>query len=61
VIETARSENLRVIFVQEQFSRRNAEAVARETGAKIVVVDPLAEDYIANLMSVAALFAEAMQ
>jgi zinc transport system substrate-binding protein len=61
VIETARSENLRVIFVQEQFSRRNAEAVAKETGAKIVVVDPLAEDYIANLMSVAALFAEAMQ
>jgi len=61
VIETARSGKLRVIFVQEQFSRRNAEAVARETGAKIVVVNPLAEDYIANLKSVATLFAEAMR
>jgi zinc transport system substrate-binding protein len=61
VIEAARSGNFRVIFVQEQFSRRNAETVAREAGAKIVVVDPLAEDYIANLRSIAALFAEAMQ
>lgn len=61
LIETASSEGIRVIFVQEQFSRRNAEAVARAVGARVVAVDPLAEDYIANLRSVAALFAEAMK
>jgi zinc transport system substrate-binding protein len=61
VIDTARREKIRVIFVQEQFSRRNARAVAAEAGAELVVVNPLAEDYIANLRAVAALFAEAMK
>jgi hypothetical protein len=35
--------------------------VAREAGAELVVIDPLAEDYIANLRAVTALFAEAMK
>jgi len=61
VIETMQREKIRVIFVQEQFSRRNAGAVAAEAGAELVVVDPLAEDYIANLRAAAALFAEAMK
>jgi zinc transport system substrate-binding protein len=61
VIETARREKIRTVFVQEQFGRRNARAVAREAGAELVVVDPLAEDYIANLRAVTALFAEAMK
>jgi zinc transport system substrate-binding protein len=61
VIDIARREKIRVIFVQEQFSRRNARAVAGEVGAELVVVDPLAEDYIANLRAVSALFAEAMR
>ncbi len=61
LIENAEGEGIRVIFVQKHFSRRNAEAVAREIGAKVIVVDPLAEDYIANLRSLAALFAEAMR
>jgi len=61
VIESARREKIRVIFVQEQFSRRNARAVAGEAGAELVVVDPLAEDYIANLRAVTALFAKAMK
>jgi zinc transport system substrate-binding protein len=61
LIDNAVGEGIRVIFVQKHFSRRNAETVAREIGAKIVVVDPLAEDYISNLRSLATLFAEAMR
>jgi len=61
LIELAEREKLDVIFVQSQFSRRNAEAVASAANARIVVLDPLAEDYITNLKSVAALMAEAMQ
>jgi len=61
IIESAEREDIRVIFVQKHFSRRNAETVAREIGAKVVVVDPLAEDYISNLRSLAVLFAEAMR
>jgi zinc transport system substrate-binding protein len=61
LIDDARRDGIRVIFVQKHFSRRNAEAVAGEIGAEVITVDPLAEDYITNLQSLAALFAEAMQ
>ena len=61
LIDMARREGIRVIFVQEQFSRRNAEAVARAVAGRVVSVDPLAEDYIDNLRLTAEQFAEAMR
>jgi zinc transport system substrate-binding protein len=61
VIDIGRKERVKVIFVQAQFSRRTAETVAQAIGARVVVVDPLAEDYINNLRRVAREFAEAMQ
>jgi len=61
VIERARAEDVRVIFVQPQYSRTNAEAVARATGATVVTADPLAEDYLANMRAVARAFAEALR
>jgi zinc transport system substrate-binding protein len=61
VIEIGRRERIRVIFVQAQFSRRAAETIAQAIGARVVVVDPLAEDYMGNLRQVARQFAEAMQ
>jgi len=50
-----------VIFVQVQFSRASAETVARALGARVVAVDPLAEDYAPNLLRVAREFADALQ
>ena len=61
VIELGRREGVRVIFVQTQFSRRTAETVAAAIGARVVAVDPLAENYAHNLLQVAHEFAEALQ
>ena len=61
VIATGRSERVKVIFVQAQFSRRTAETIAQAIGARVIAVDPLAEDYDANLRSAASRFAEAMR
>lgn len=61
VIETARREGIGAVFVQQQFSSRSAEAVAKAIGGRVVTVDPLAEDYIVNLKSVAELFAKEMR
>jgi zinc transport system substrate-binding protein len=61
VIDLGRREGVNAIFVQEQFSRRSAEAVARALGAQIVTVDPLAEDYMKNLRHVAEIFATALR
>lgn len=54
LVEIARRHGIRVVFVQPQFSRRSAELVAREIGARVVVADPLPADWFANMNEVAA-------
>ena len=54
IVERAREANLEVIFVEPQFHAAAAEAVAEEIGARLVVIDPLARDWDANLRRVAA-------
>ena len=49
VIQYARSNNINVVFVQKQFSRRVAANIAEAIGGKVVELDPLAEDVPANL------------
>lgn len=53
LIDQARRENVKVIFVQPQFSRQSAEQVARAIDARVEVIDNLAPDYFANLRRVA--------
>ncbi len=53
VIEQARREGVRVIFVQPQFPTRQAEAMAREIGGAVIPLNPLAGDYLANLERIA--------
>lgn len=60
LIDRARREGIRVIFVQAQFARGYAETVARAVGARVVTVDPLAEDYLANMRRVARAFEGAL-
>jgi zinc transport system substrate-binding protein len=59
LVELAREERVRVVFIQPQFHRASAELVAGEIGARVVVVDPLAPDWAANLRKVARAFREA--
>lgn len=61
LIREAREKNIRVIFVQPQFSAKSASLVAREIGGRVVDADPLAEDWMANLLSVADKFNEALR
>lgn len=61
LIDQGRAMNIPVIFVQSQFSRKTAEAVAREISAQVVDADPLAYDYEQNLRAVARAFAEALR
>lgn len=53
LIEQARREQVRVIFVQPQLSRKSAEQVARAIGGRVTAIDPLAADYADNLRRVA--------
>ncbi len=58
LIAQARRLGIRTVFVQREFSRRDAEAVARAIGGRVVALDPLAYDLIDNLRRVAAALAE---
>ena len=60
-IERARAEGIRLIFVQKQFSRSSAVAMARAIGGEVVELDPLAEDFVAATREVAAALARALQ
>jgi zinc transport system substrate-binding protein len=59
LIEQAKREHVKVIFVQPQFDRKSATRVARAIGGRVVAIDPLAPDYADNLRKVAKLIAEA--
>jgi zinc transport system substrate-binding protein len=60
LIEEARHQGLELIFVQQGFSDRSARAIAREIGARVVVLDPLAYDWEENLRRVAAALRQAL-
>jgi len=53
LVDQARDAGIRVVFVQPQFDRRAAEQLAKAIGGKVVVIDPLSADYIANMRRVA--------
>lgn len=61
LIAEARSEGIRVIFVQPQFSTKRAELVAREIGGQVVVADPLALNWLDNMRAVAGKFEAALK
>jgi len=61
VIDLARRDGVRVIFVQAQFSRRDAQTVAQAIGGRVVALDPLSADYMQNLLQAAHAFREAME
>jgi len=61
LIEQTRALNVKVIFVQPQFSSRQAEAIAQSVGAKVIPIDPLAEDWAENLRRVAETIRRALK
>jgi zinc transport system substrate-binding protein len=61
LINRARADRVRVLFVQPQVSGRSAAAIAEAAGATLRVVDPLRADVLANLEETAAAVAEALR
>lgn len=51
VLELIKKNNIKVIFVQPQFSQKNARAIAKEAGIEVKYADPLSYDWITNLES----------
>ena len=60
LIEHAKANDIKIIFVQPQFSSKSAKLVAKEIGGQVAVADPLAQDWLGNLRAVVREFKGAL-
>ncbi|MDD5095056.1 MAG: zinc ABC transporter substrate-binding protein [Dehalococcoidia bacterium] len=60
LIDQAKEYNIRVIFAETQFNPQSAKVIAKEIGGKVIMVDPLARDYIVNMQTLADEMIQAM-
>jgi len=51
-IKMARQAGCRVVFVQPQFDRRAAQKIAEAIDGVVISLDPLAEDYLVNMIQI---------
>lgn len=58
LIERAKVDKVKVIFVQKHFSASSARVVANAIHGAVVTLDPLAEDYLENMRSLGKTVAE---
>lgn len=61
LIKEAKSKNVRIIFVQPQFDRKCAEAVAKAIGGTVVALDDLNENILENLNSIDAAIGQSIK
>jgi zinc transport system substrate-binding protein len=52
LIDEAKRENVKVVFVQGGFPRKSAQVIADAVGARLVVADPQERDWLGNLRRV---------
>jgi len=53
IIKTAKSENIKFVLIQKEFDKENAEIIAKETGSKIIVIDPLDYNWPEQMITIA--------
>lgn len=53
IIDKAKSENIKVIFVQKQFDQSSAQAIAENIDGAVIQIDPLDPDYFTNMKNMA--------
>lgn len=61
LIKKAKTENVRIVFVQPQFDQNAARNIAAAIDGAVVPLDPLAREYIANMEAMARAVAEALE
>jgi zinc transport system substrate-binding protein len=58
LVETARREEIRTVFIQPEFDVKNAEIVARETGCRLVAINPLSYNWNEEMLNIAKALSE---
>ena len=53
LLDLCQKEKVNIIFVQPEFDRRNAELIARQTGTRIIPINPLSYDWQSEIIKAA--------
>lgn len=53
LVDLARIEKINTIFIQKEYDQENAQTLARETGARIVIIDPMSPDWFTEMEQLA--------
>lgn len=58
LVETAREHDAKVVFIQMEFDQKNAELIARETGCRLVPINPLDYNWSKEMIHIAKSLAD---
>ena len=61
LIDEAKEHDIHIIFAQPEFDSRSAETIAEEIDGKVVMIDPLAENWLENMNTVGQDLAEGLK
>jgi len=53
LIKRAREKNIKTIFIQQEFDKKNAEIIAEETNCNLVVINPLSYNWCEEMIKIA--------
>jgi zinc transport system substrate-binding protein len=53
LINTAQKENIKTIFIQQEFDRKNGEIIAKETGCRLIEINPLSYKWNEEVIQIA--------
>jgi zinc transport system substrate-binding protein len=53
LVDVAKEKGIKTIFIQQEFDKKNAEIIARETGCKLVVINPLSYHWSTEMITIA--------
>ncbi len=61
LIDYAKKEGIKVIFVQPEFSKKSAEVIAKNIGAKVVALDPLEKNWKKEILKAIDTFSKSLE
>lgn len=61
IIDMVKEKNIHIVFIQSQFDANNAKSVAGETGGEVIPIDPLCEDWLAEMNRLLDIFDKKLQ
>lgn len=58
LVETSKEKEIKIIFIQQEFDLKNAEIIAKETGCKLVTINPLSYEWSKEMIHIAKALAD---